>query len=402
MVWVITALLVPVHASARQAPAPPETKVDASRGGVTISSGVNSLTIGARMQFRWTLDDRDDGSLDTAGEGVGREDGLSSQFDIPRMRISFSGGVFRPWLRYNFQYEFSRTSGENASKIKDALIEIRPTGQPVRLTVGQFKAPFGLQQLTSSGRLQFVDRAITDAKFNPSRDMGVMLSGSAAGRRVGYDVGVFNGSGESIRQNTRAHLWAARAYFHPLGPYALSEGAADAPARAVLHVGAGVRGGKQIRSRTTTGVFERADDQSAVNLELAFKAPRLFATAEHFWMTDDQDNPVNGPSIDSRGFHAQAGYMIVPRLEVGALHARITPDSHEDDGEVTETRVVVGYFWQTHNLKLQADAGRLGFGDRFAALPARARQGLPSLGGRLSSGRSFADTQIRVQMQMAF
>jgi phosphate-selective porin len=409
MRYVRTLFAIALLAAATQAraqtptPTPPETKVDASRGGLTISSGVNSLTIGARLQFRWTVDDREDASLDTTGTGVGAADGLSTQFDIPRMRISFSGGAFRPWLRYNFQYEFSRTSGESASKIKDAVIEIRPTGQPFRVSLGQFKAPFGLQQLTSSGRLQFVDRAITDAKFNPSRDMGVMLSGTVVNRRVGYDVGIFNGSGESVRQNTRAHLWAARAYFQPLGTYALSEGGSDAPERPVLHVGAGVRGGKQIRGRTSAGLFERADNQNAFNLELAFKAPRLFATAEHFWMSDEQENPLPGPTIDSRGFHAQAGYMVMPRrLEVGVLHARITPDTGQDDSAVTETRAVVSYYWQAHNLKLQADAGRLGFDDRFGALSARARQGLPSLGNRLVSGQAFADTQVRIQMQVSF
>ena len=84
-----------------QTPAPPpETTVDASGGGVTFTSGVNSLTIGARAQFRWTLEDREDASGDTAGTGVGEGDGPISAFDIPRMRLSFSGGAFRPWLRY--------------------------------------------------------------------------------------------------------------------------------------------------------------------------------------------------------------------------------------------------------------------------------------------------------------
>src|SRR5687768_5336042 len=205
-------------ASAQTPPAaPPETKVDASRGGITISSGVNSLTIGARMQFRWTLDDREDASTDTAGSGIGEDDGPISQFDVPRMRVTFSGGVFRPWLRYLFQYDFSRTSGESSSKIKDAVVEIRPTGRNYRVLAGQFKAPFGLQQLTSSGRLQFVDRAITDSKFNPGRDMGAMFGGTAMARKVGYEIGIFNGSGESIRQNSRSHLWAGRVFLNPLG-----------------------------------------------------------------------------------------------------------------------------------------------------------------------------------------
>ncbi|HEV3486737.1 MAG TPA: porin, partial [Vicinamibacterales bacterium] len=162
-------------AAPHQAPdQPTETKIDASRGGVTFSSGVNSLTISGRLQTRWTLDDREDADEDTAGSGAGRADGPFSAFDVPRARVTLSGGALRPWLRYQLQVEMSRTGGEGGSRIKDAVIEIRPTTRPYRVLLGQFKAPFGLQQLTSSARLQFVDRAITDSKFAPGRDMGVL------------------------------------------------------------------------------------------------------------------------------------------------------------------------------------------------------------------------------------
>ena len=73
-----------------------------------------------------------------------------------------------------------------------------------------------------------------------------------------------------------------------------------------------------------------------------------------------------------------------------------------DDAEVTELRGVVGYYWHAHNLKLQADVGQLGYGSNFGALSARARQGLTELGPRLVSGRSLRDTQLRVQLQLAF
>lgn len=388
-------------AAARQKP--PDTTVDASRGGITIASGVNSLTIGARGQVRWMLEDREEFDGDTAGTGVGHDDGPLSSFDVPRLRLTLGGGVYRPWLRYSFQVDFSRTSGESASKIKDAVLEVRPEGRPYRLSFGQFKAPFGLQQLTSSGRLQFVDRAITDSKFNPGRDMGAMLSGSAAGRLVGYDAGIFNGSGESVRQQTRAHLWAGRVYVDPLGPYTLAEGGVDGSEDAVVHFGIGVRGGDPIRGRAADGVVEDADSQRAVNIELAYKQARLYSTAEYFWMTEERANPAAAPDVDSRGYHVQAGVMALPRaLEVGVLWASIEGDTRVDDAAVQELRGVVGYYWNGHNLKVQADVGRVEWDRNFAALSARARQGLPALGSRLVRNESLADTQLRVQFQLAF
>ena len=382
--------------------AKPPTTIDASRGGITISSGVNSLTIGARAQVRWTLDAREDASADIVGSGVGTDDGPISAFDVPRLRMTLSGGAFRPWLKYSFQVDFSRTGGEGGSRIKDAILEIRPPGRPFRVLAGQFKAPFGLQQLTSSGRLQFVDRAITDAKFNPGRDMGAMFGGTFATRRAGYDVGVFNGSGESIRQSTDTHLLVGRVYYQPFGVYALSETSVEGAGQSVIHIGAGARTGRQIRGRTTPGVVEDVDNQTAMNVEFAFKGPRLYSTAEYFWMTDEQENPAAGRDIDSRGFHAQAGYMIVPKvIDVGLLYARITPDVEVDDAAASELRGVFGYFWQAHGLKLQADIGTLEYGERFGDLPVRARQGLTVPGPRTTTG-AFRDTQVRIQLQLAF
>ncbi len=121
--------------------APSVTQVDASRGGVTISSGVNSLTIGARFQFRWIVEEREASDSDTLGSNAGSPDGIRGQFDVPRMRISLSGGAFRPWMKYLFQFDFSRTSGEGDSKIKDAVFEIRPPNRSFRFMMGQFKAP---------------------------------------------------------------------------------------------------------------------------------------------------------------------------------------------------------------------------------------------------------------------
>ncbi len=95
--------------------------------------------------------------------------------------------------------------------------------------------------------------------------------------------------------------------------------------------------------------------------------------------------------------------MLVPsRMELGMLYARIAPDTAGANADLTEARGVIGYYWQAHGLKLQADAGQLGYGGNFSTLSARARQGLPPLGLRLVSGQHLRDTQLRVQFQIAF
>jgi hypothetical protein len=194
-----------------------------------------------------------------------------------------------------------------------------------------------------------------------------------------------------------------RVFVDPLGPYALAEGASDAGTTPVLHFGAAVRGGKAIRGRTTTGIVEDADNQLAYNVEFAFKAPRFYSTAEHFWMIDEQENPTPSPDLNSGGFHAQAGYMVVARkAEVGVLFARVNGNTGVDNAAVSEARGVFGYYWQSHNLKLQSDIGQVNYGSAYATLSSRARQGLPSLGTRLVTAQDLSDTQLRVQLTLAF
>lgn len=391
-------------AAAAAAAAAKNTRVDASRGGVTFESENNSLTVGARLQFRWAVDDRQWFDADVPGtDGFGRADGASSQFDDPRMRLTLSGGAFQPWLKYAFQFELSRTSGDNASKIKDAIIEIRPVGRNYSVMMGQFKAPFGLQQLTSSGRQQFVDRAITDSKFTPGRDMGILLSGTAAGRKLGYAGGAFNGAGESRLQNNRGQLWVGRVYFNPFGQYRLAEGASEGPDRPQLHLGFGARTGKQIRGRTATGVFENPNNQTAYDVELAFKALRFYGTAEYFAMRDEQRNPIADRDVNSQGYHAQIGFMLVPRtVELGLRYAEVEADKDIDNAKLREIRGVFGYYWRSHNLKLQADVGQVRYDKNYGSLSSLARSGLPGLGPRLVTGESLGDLQFRMQMQVAF
>jgi hypothetical protein len=120
-------------------------------------------------------------------------------------------------------------------------------------------------------------------------------------------------------------------------------------------------------------------------------------------MIDEQQNPVARPDIDSRGYHAQASFMVRPKVvEVGVRYAQVDGDTGLDNAGLSEWRGVLGYYWQAHNLKVQADVGQVGYDANYAALSSRARSGLPSLGSRLVSGQSLSDTQVRLQFQLAF
>lgn len=73
-----------------------------------------------------------------------------------------------------------------------------PVGPFGRLKVGQFKVPYGREQLTNSGALAFNDRSIDNLGFQTGRDVGVALVKHAGA--VTAIGGVFTGGGRDTPQ----------------------------------------------------------------------------------------------------------------------------------------------------------------------------------------------------------
>lgn len=366
----------------------PETTIDASKGGYTVKSGDNSLTFNVYAQVRFTVDDKESFDADTTGSGVGEEDGISPSFDVYKVRFGIRGTMFKPWVKYRVTYELGRTGGDSASKFKDVFLEFDKTSWAA-FRMGQFKAPFSMQELTGDELQMFTDRAITNV-FAVQRDQGAQLSGGTKNRLFNYAVGMFNGSGDAKAQEDKKLLWVGRVWFDPIGEYRLSEGAPEMPEHNMLHFGIAARTG-EIQRRGQTGVFEDPNNQTAWNLEAAWKYGRWFATAEYFNETTNVDNPTPGPDVDADGWHVQAGVVAIPRqLEFGARYAVVDPNRAVDDDGKNETRVVVNWYMKGHMLKTQFELGQL----RYDAAS-------PDRGTRLTAG-SVTDRQLRVQLQISF
>jgi phosphate-selective porin OprO/OprP len=106
---------------------------------------------------------------------------------------------------------------EGRAQIFDAYIDLRPWSW-LRLRVGKFKPPLGLERLQSDPELPFMERAQT-ANLSPTRDLGVQLGGELAGGFVSYALGVFDGApdnGNIDGDTNHAKDFAGRLFVHPL------------------------------------------------------------------------------------------------------------------------------------------------------------------------------------------
>lgn len=108
--------------------------------------------------------------------------------ELRRVRL-YTSGQFNPEfpVAYKLQLEF----GGSDVEFKDvylALPEVPALGE-VRL--GHFKEPMGLNEMTSSKYITFMERAAPVGAFAPSRNLGVMLGDAACRERLTWSVGAF-------------------------------------------------------------------------------------------------------------------------------------------------------------------------------------------------------------------
>jgi phosphate-selective porin OprO and OprP len=291
-----------------------------------------TLNVGARLQLQYVH----------SFPGAEEQDPFGT-FWVRRGRLSVGGAAYE---RFNYAIQLELAGG--GVQLIDANIST-PLAPMATLWFGQGKAPFGRQQLTSSGSLNMVDRAITDGRFAPGRQIGIALFGQNQARTFEYGAGVYNGEGPRTPNQNDRFMYVARAVLTPLGAYGPAESAFDYPSTPRVALGGAVMHNTLGSGENETGVLR-------LGLEGAFKLQGLNVTSELY---REQLSPVVGTGVDTNGWYVQGGYLLPDRRnELAARWAVIQPDTPTNTGSV---EVGVGHSWyfNAHRAKLQTDLRRL-------------------------------------------
>ncbi len=107
--------------------------------------------------------------------------------EMRRARLFVQGKLWEAW-NYKFQYDFVKTG---SSGIQDAYIQYTAL-KPWKLTVGHFKEPFSLQNMTSSKYITFNERGLPHL-FSTGRAIGI--GAGTGGNNWSFNAGLF---GEGI------------------------------------------------------------------------------------------------------------------------------------------------------------------------------------------------------------
>jgi phosphate-selective porin OprO/OprP len=119
-------------------------------------------------------------------------------FDLHRARVGIDGTMLK-----RFDYQIERELHDTTQPWRDVYLDARVV-RALEVRAGQFKIPFGLDQLTGSMDLDFNYRSLAGTYLAPGRDVGVMLHGRLINDIVRYQAGVFRQGGDNIRSSERS------------------------------------------------------------------------------------------------------------------------------------------------------------------------------------------------------
>lgn len=141
-------------------------------------------------------------------------------FILQRARFGLKGKVTK-YFEYEVEREMRGSLGDDHPRHpwKDVYVDFQPF-EFAQFKVGKFKMPFGMEENTSSDRLDFVYRSQVTNYLAGARERGAMLHGKLLkGKRLGYQVGVFRFDGENSDIQgvpTAGRTYAARLSGEPL------------------------------------------------------------------------------------------------------------------------------------------------------------------------------------------
>src|SRR5438094_2880943 len=151
----------------------------------------------------------EDGDV-SAFEGRFGQTALKDRFRLRRARINLTGD-FAEQFDFKIEGDFEQSDGLNSSRTAfegtDIFVNWHEYTE-AQIKVGQWKAPFGLEQLTPDTSLYIIERSLPTGAITPERQIGVQLWGKPFASvwpdekdLLTYYAGVFNGKGRNITNN---------------------------------------------------------------------------------------------------------------------------------------------------------------------------------------------------------
>jgi phosphate-selective porin len=151
-----------------------------------------TLSFGGLLQVQTEIGDRGDSRFSNDND----------RFYLRRARLN-AVGKFLEELDFKLEIELggaiANTSALRA-QLTDGYVNWNRYPQ-ANVRVGQFKTPFGYEQLYSDPRLFTIERSLVNDRLTQSRQLGMQVGGDLLDKRLSYAAGAFNGTGANNNFN---------------------------------------------------------------------------------------------------------------------------------------------------------------------------------------------------------
>jgi len=283
--------------------------------------------------------------------------GIDDRFFLRRARLNVAG-TFAEDFSFKLEGDFGNNSvggrtGYSAQMTDGFLTWSRYSAASVR--AGQFKSPFGYEQLMSDTKVQTVERSLANDRLTLSRQIGVGLFGDLVPGRLAYSTGVFNGNGVNNGANDNDEFL----YVGRVSATILQGGDDDGKFQ--------LDGGLNAFTMDTPGTVAQRD---GVGADLQFTWGRATLTGE--WLRNDFTSST-GVDSSSDGWGLFASWAVNKHwLLMGRLE-HFDPSSLAANDETDSWTLGGAYLINGDNLKLTLNyiQGTVGQGDSNGRLLGR-------------------------------
>ncbi len=298
-------------------------EVVARQADVKMSGAAESLQVGGLVQVQGEAGDRGDARFSSS----------NSRVFLRRARVNLAGR-FVEEFNFRVEMELAGSLADTRSmraQLTDAYLNWNRFDS-ANIRAGQFKTPFGFEQLVADPRLSTIERSLVSDRLAPGRQIGVQVGGASRGERISYTVGVFNGNGTNSNFNdNNRFLTVARFAVVPFSGRLL-----DHPSRWSV-------GANGFRTQDSNAQF--SGRRSAFGADTQFELGRFEIWSEYL---RESLQPSNAPRFVSSGGYGQVAYAIVPdRLQMVGRYE--TLDSNR------ESILGLNYYFKQHDVKFQLD-----------------------------------------------
>jgi phosphate-selective porin len=338
---------------------------------VTPRASEFKLVLGGYIQMNL-----EDGEV-SAFEGRFGQTALKDRFRLRRVRINLTGD-FAENFDFKVEGDFENSDGINANRDAFSGTDIYVNYHQfpeANVKVGQWKAPFGLEQLTPDPTLIIIERSLPTGAITPERQVGAQLWGKpftniwpAQKDLLTYYAGIFNGNGRNINNNDNNNfMYVGRLELLPWQGKLLGENSS-------LKLGADVLNSRDDKGTNISQslnllvnsdgslspfVLPGADERTAWSVDAWFNLGPFDLIGEYLQEKVDGRTVAGVPpgfdDFTTNGFYVTAAYYLIPKkLQAAVRWEQLNPGQKGNDG-IHSITGGLNYYIHGDDLKLMAN-----------------------------------------------